>query len=183
MYSDTRPEIHLRKANVIPYLDPAKRFHDEQLKTYDKFQARSMVYIPEYDIILPKAPAFREASAAEVKRIVGRLARPIQCQVTDYTCHRETTRQMKDMCGPCELNLTPNIVPKRELENINERLQSPTTSFLNRSRMRPLRKFDIFEINESCKKAGTRPNSMLPRRNSSVRSRPMTGRSRPITAA
>jgi hypothetical protein len=49
------------------------------LKPYDKFTTRSMVYVPEYDIQLPKAPAFREMGAVEIKRLVARLSRPIQC--------------------------------------------------------------------------------------------------------
>jgi hypothetical protein len=42
-----------------------------------------MVYVPEYDIQLPKAPAFREMGAVEIKRLVARLSRPIQCQMKD----------------------------------------------------------------------------------------------------
>ena len=64
---------------------------------------------------------------------------------------------------------------KKKLDEINERLQRPTTSCSNRIRMRPLQRFDIFEINDSCRKAGTRPNSLLPRRESSEhRPRPLS---------
>lgn len=175
VYSDVKPELHVPRVNIIHYLDPAKRFHEDQLKPYDKFTTRSMVYVPEYDIQLPRAPAFREMGAVEIKRLVARLSRPIQCQMKDYICHKETNRQMKYMCGDCELNLIPNTVSKKKLDEINERLQRPTTSCSNRIRMRPLHRFDIFEINDSCRKAGTRPNSLLPRRESSDhRPRPLT---------
>lgn len=166
VYSERSIHRPVRRTCFVQYLDHTNGYHEEQLKPLDKFTARSSAYIPEYDIIIPKAPAFREMKASEVKRIVGRLSRPIQCQVTDFTCHKEATRQMKDICGPCELNQVPNIVPKKQLSEINERLRRPTTSHSNRMRMRPFERFDIFDINDSCTKAGSRPNSMLPRRDS-----------------
>lgn len=166
IYSDRSLHRPVRRTCFVQYLDHTNGYHDEQLKPLDTFTARSSSYIPEYDIIIPKAPAFRELKASEVKRIVGRLSRPIQCQATDFTCHKEVTRQMKDICGPCELNQVPNIVSKKQLEKINVRLQRPTTSHSNRMRMRPFQKFDIYEINDSCRKVGSRPNSMLPRHGS-----------------
>ncbi|KAK3607382.1 hypothetical protein CHS0354_022542 [Potamilus streckersoni] len=83
LYGGLPTEIKWRTPNFCPVLTPAKRIHDEQRLPPDRFEVKFYEYNREYDIKVPKAPAFQVLSRKEVQEIVDRVYQPIprrQCK-------------------------------------------------------------------------------------------------------
>lgn len=72
----------------INYLD---RLHEIMTrKTVSKRPGKCYEYIREYDVVLPRAPAFRRLSKSEVENVVDRLSNP-----TDKMMNKTTIKAMR----------------------------------------------------------------------------------------
>jgi len=159
IYSGLPSEIRFRIPSFSPTIDHAKRMHELQLQPPDAFDLRYLVSVPGHNVKIPRAPAFRVFSEAEVNEIVKRVSRPTcSAKSRREVCKREVERSKKDMCAYCELSRLPDDISKRRVDDITRRLlTTPTISSTIRNNMRDKRRYSLSAVHGPCTKVLVRP--------------------------
>lgn len=171
IYSGLPTEIRFRQLGFNQTIDAAKRIHEQQLRSPERFDIKFLHYIPEEGVFLPKAPAFRSFSARDVDKIVSRLSkgtssRPGTAESVASACPREENRSLKETCAHCQLAAMPDVVSRKRLDDITNRLLKPTVSSAVKTKMRVRHVWELPEVVDPCGKL-TRPisqKSVLARR-------------------
>lgn len=153
LYSGLPTEIRLRKPGFKHILDPVARAREDQNRTFRRFLDKYLEYNQEYDIEIPRAPAFRLVTRQQADAIVERVSRPTtSCKLKRDICPREHRRQLKDLCADCELNTISRPVSRRQLSEINRRLMTPTIATNVRNSTRPYQEFVLTNVTNACER-------------------------------
>lgn len=153
LYSGLPTEIRLRKPGFKHILDPVARAREDQNRVLRRFLDKYLEYNPEYDIEIPRAPAFRIVTKQQANAIVERVSRPTSsCKLRRDICPREHQRQMKDVCADCQLNTLSRPVSRKELCKINRRLLTPTIATNVRNSTRPYQEFVLTNVTNACER-------------------------------
>lgn len=170
LYSGYPTDLRFRKATFPSNFQHARRMPELELHQPDRFQRKHLDYIANYNICLPKAPAFRLFTADGVNDMVKRVSRPT-CSAKSKRdiCKREAARHLHEVCTFCVLSKMPYKVTKQEMENINKRLLQPTIATTIRNNMRDKRRFSLHDVHVPCEKTF---NRCRPVTRSGIRSAP-----------
>lgn len=153
LYSGLPTEKRLRKPGFKHILDPVARAREDQNRTFRRFLDKYLEYNQEYDIEIPRAPAFRLVTRQQADDIVARVSRPTtSCKLKRDICPREHRRQLKDLCADCELNTISRPVSRRQLSEINRRLMTPTIATNVRNSTRPYQEFVLTNVTNACER-------------------------------
>lgn len=82
----TRQSINVKQFRRHKMHYPSPLSHEIALKRRPDVRKRTMAYIPEYETVLPRAPAFRTLPGYNLERMVSRLTKPNKTKQNPREC-------------------------------------------------------------------------------------------------
>ena len=182
LYGGLPQDIRFRVMTSFPKsITATQRIKEQQTRMapIDKFyQRRYYEYDTENNIRLPRAPAFRQLSRDRIDDMVNRLSKPTvskRHRASDI-CERELKRYINETCPNC-LVRAPSAPPtkypmfsgnidsarsfqgsRKDMDELTNRLLTPTVTSNIRNRMRCLHDWNVTEIHDACYKCAWTPS-------------------------
>lgn len=168
LYSGLPAEVKWRQPAFEKVLLPAQRANEQVRRSApeEKFiKERYCEYDPEYEIRIPRAPAFRQLNRAQVDQIVVRLSVPTvskRRRASDIS-DREAKQCLVEGRRKCQTISAGSFLSRKQIDDITERVSLPTVSANVRKNLRCRRQFSVPEVRESCEKCGLSPSTRFAR--------------------
>jgi len=117
-------------------------------------------YDPENRIHVPRAPAFRMLSRERVDDIVRRLSQPTIStnRRLSFICQREVKRSEMENCRKCKSASARTNYSPQAIEELTERMKTPTVTSNVRNSMRCLREMSVPDVIHSCERFSGSPS-------------------------
>lgn len=179
LYGGLPEEIRFRQPRYTSPITSAQRHHEQRLLPPKHYDERFYDFHEEFDIRLPRAPAFRILSRQQVDDIVSRLSQATVSSASRRwkpgVCERGVRRSLTPRCSSSlqttpisprsarSLSRTPTPSPRpmsrREMDDVTDRLLRPTVSANVRNRMKTLGTYNLRDIQTACVRSGRPPSS------------------------
>ncbi len=130
---------------------PVRKYHkfyvqrvQPAVPLWKRYPRRYYDFYPEYDIGIPRAPAFRALKEESLEELVQRLRKPITCQSNSG---RRRCRERLEDEEPYRVPVQTKSMNSEEVDKLTKRLQRKTKCSQNRAELRAGAELQLPPIN------------------------------------